>query len=358
MVAFHRVGQYVSKPTGTPAVTGEDVLLFVESDMPSIRGRFANMEFLPPYIGRIEDRALRHHIDGTLGDDAFTRVEALISSSDCLFRKNNELNVARCYECACKFIRIAFELFELSHNPEEHSVNDEVIKALGVVNEHVERGVRVTTYAYNLPACEYLQFISDACDEVRKEPLCVDCFLDPIGDFAPDPIAGWLACTEGAQLIYTTRVPERSGSRRRSLDYLLAFLLDVHFVGVRQLFNVNKPGDYLLVATDALTALWVALRDELGEGGRAGECRVCGRRFIAHDERKEKRRYCSASCQKAFRRTREVLSLINDGMEPSLAAKQIAGISLKRAANIAARNRYVLEKEFKGVDFDALAERR
>lgn len=149
-------------------------------------------------------------------------------------------------------------------------------------------------------------------------------------------------------------VPDNARGWHTFMDYLLKFLLDIHLHDVQIVtYDVGKQ---LCVAKHAVAAVWVCLREELS-GARAGVCRVCGKPFIASNERKEKARYCQqgGTCAKAFARARKVLEAVDAGTGLDEALDSIGKISRRKLADIATRNYYVLSLEFPNVDMETLA---
>jgi hypothetical protein len=84
-----------------------------------------------------------------------------------------------------------------------------------------------------------------------------------------------------------------------------------------------------LLSRSTASSLWSLLLEGFQEG-RADCCRVCGKPFIALDERKNKRLYCSGACNKMHQRFSKYDRFIKEGYLDTEAAKK-AGVDLARA---------------------------
>jgi hypothetical protein len=90
-----------------------------------------------------------------------------------------------------------------------------------------------------------------------------------------------------------------------------------------------KGRELFLLSTSIASSLWCAMLERFQEG-RADRCRVCGKPFIALDERKNKRLYCSGACNKMHQRLLHYDQLVKEGYLDVGAAKA-AGVGLDRA---------------------------
>lgn len=339
-----------------PKVSIDDVLLLVDGDIEQVSERFKKLPFLPDYLGHKTREITLYKVNGMLDERRAKELQDAIHSDKCHFRVNDESNIRSNFALAQMFATLAFRLFELLQDEDSHPITWDVLDSLNVMSQRVEvdGGIIECSFYFNIPPCDYLQFISDGCEKLLNEWLFCDCYLHPVNEKdGKDPILGWLMSEHGAQLSYTQRVLNNKKAPRTTANYLLKFLLDLHLHDVQ--VTTYGIGEYSLLSAHSLSAVWVALREELSEG-RAGVCRVCGRHFVAKNERKEKTRYCipNGSCSRKYRRTRSTLNLMNEGSDIKEAAKVVGNISPKTVAKIAIRNRYDLEREFPNVDFDQL----
>ena len=371
MVSKETIEQYYYRSEGTPPVTFEDVELFLRHDMQGIEQRFAYVQFLPNYLANEEKNVLKYHSSGLIPSEKAQQLLGTIRTSmnsrrDCWARRE--------YEMAAYFIDLAFRLRERLQNSEDNPITYETVGDFGFTTYcemnhlYAERlssnraGVPTrdvtAEITFEIPSCEYVELLSDACDKMGGVFLDFDGFIEPLADEASErknPIIGWAGNTKGVILTLTTRFADSEYTPRWILESLLKMLFDLHLCDIQML--VNGYADYTLVSPHALGSLWVKLREEFATG-RAGICPVCGTRFIAHGEKGERRRFCDNPCKMAYSRTKQVLSRINAGRSIEDAASSVSGIGLKRAAAIATRNRDAFAAEFPNVDFDALAERR
>ena len=133
------------------------------------------------------------------------------------------------------------------------------------------------------------------------------------------------------------------------------FLLDVHLHDCQIVtYDVGKQ---VIAAKHAVAAFWVGLRQGV-DVGRAGTCRVCGKPFIATNERRNKARYCNprGGCPRAYVRTRQVLGAMQESATLDEALEGVEGISHDRVIEIVRRNRFGLGKEFPELDLDSITE--
>lgn len=353
MVSEDMVRQAFYNGSAVGGVTFADVLMLVGDEAPigEVAARFEGADLLPDYLSA-RARSLVA-IEGAFGKGAgkaFDGYTALLERRDAGEWRERDLETLR------MLVREAFALFELLQNEEEHPVTAETLEAFGVRRT---RGRRPGTADYEaswlLSACDYLQFLSDGCDALAARPFFCDCRVEPLeGGDGRDPVLGWAANTGGARMAITMRgAPDNARGWRRFMEYLLKFLLDANLHDV-QLVTYDA-GKQVCVAKHAVAAVWVCLREELS-GGRAAVCRVCGKPFIASNERKEKARYCqqNGSCSKAFGRARKVLEAVEAGSSLDDALGGIGKISRRKLADIASRNYYVLSLEFPNVDMRTL----
>lgn len=353
MVVEDMVQQAFYNGSAAGGVTFDDVLMLVEdaASIEDVSERFEGADLLPDYLSAHAKALISIH--GAFGEGArtaFLRYGELLEWRNALDWRERDLETLR------MFVREAFALFELLQNEEEHPVTAETLGAHGVKSTKArKRGCVNLAASYLLPASDYLQFLSDGCDTLSARPFLCDCRVEPLEDGeGRDAVIGWAANRGGARMSFTARdVPDNVRGYRSFMSRLLKFLLDVHLHDV-QLVTYDE-GKQLCVAKHAVAAVWVCLREELS-GARAGVCRVCGKPFIASNERKEKARYCQqgGTCAKAFARARKVLEAVNDGVELEDALGGIGKISRRKLHDIAARNYYVLSLEFPNVDMETL----
>jgi hypothetical protein len=90
-----------------------------------------------------------------------------------------------------------------------------------------------------------------------------------------------------------------------------------------------RGGKLLLASASIASSLWCILLEQFREG-RADYCRVCNKPFIALDERKNKRLYCSGACNKMHQRLSRYNKMVIEGYSDEDAAKA-AGVNISRA---------------------------
>jgi len=353
MVVEDMVQQAFYNGSAVGDVTFSDVLMLVGEDagIPEVAQRFEGADLLPDYLSARARSLLSLH--GTFGEGAAAAhakyTELLKLRVDDAEGRERDLETLR------MFVREAFALFELLQNEEEHPVTSATLDAHGIARARNGKGKVDLTASYLLPACDYLQFLSDGCDTLSARPFFCDCRVEPLdSDDGRDAVLGWSANRGGARMSFTVHgLPANDAGSKRFMGYLLKFLLDVHLHDVQVV--TYDTGKQLCVAKHAVAATWVCLREELS-GARAGVCRVCGKPFIASNERKEKARYCQqgGTCAKAFARARKVLGAVNEGSDLEDALDGIGKISRRKLADIASRNYYVLSLEFPNVDMETL----
>ncbi|MBQ9043800.1 MAG: hypothetical protein IJ111_13425 [Eggerthellaceae bacterium] len=353
MVVEDMVQQAFYNGSAAGDVTFGDVLMLVEDDagIDDVAERFEGADLLPDYLsGHARALISIHGAFGKGAKAAYLRYSELLEQRNARDWRERDLETLR------MLVREAFSLFELLQNEEEHPVTVAVLDVHGVKRSKPKADGRIDlTASYLLPACDYLQFLSNGCDSLSARPFLCDCRVEPLEEGeGRDAVIGWAANKGGARMSFTVHdVPDNARGYRSFMGYLLKFLLDVHLHDV-QLVTYDG-GKQLCVAKHAVAAVWVCLREELS-GARAGVCRVCGKPFIASNERKEKARYCQqgGTCAKAFARARKVLEAVNDGADLEDALGGIGKISRRKLADIASRNYYVLSLEFPNVDMETL----
>ncbi|MBQ9001131.1 MAG: hypothetical protein IJ087_04680 [Eggerthellaceae bacterium] len=353
MVVEDMVQQAFYNGSASGDVTFDDVLMLVEEDagLADIADRFDGADLLPDYLSQSAKSLIALH--GAFGKGAKA---AYLRYSELLERRNARDWRERDLETLRMLVREAFSLFELLQNEEEHPVGAATLESHGVKRSHArKRGTVDLTASYLLPACDYLQFLSDGCDVLAARPFFCDCRVEPLEEGeGRDAVVGWAANRGGALMSFTVRdVPDNARGWRMFMDCLLKFLLDVHLHDVQVVtYDVGKQ---VCVAKHAVASVWVCLREELS-GARAGVCRVCGKPFIASNERKEKARYCQqgGTCATAVARARTVLEAVDAGAGLDEALDSIGKISRRKLTDIATRNYYVLSLEFPNVDMETL----
>lgn len=353
MVVQDMVRQAFYNGSDAGGVTFDDVLMLVGDEAPigEVAGRFEGADLLPDYLTATAKRLFALH--GSFGDgaqEAYRRYSGLLDGRDADEWRERDLETLR------MLVRDAFALFELLQNEDEHPVTEAALARFGVGRvPGRETGTADFSAGWLLPACDYLQFLSDGCDKLSARPFFCDCSVEALdaGD-GRDAVIGWGANEGGARMELRMRgLPDNARGWRTFMDYLLKFLLDVNLHDV-QLVTYDA-GKQVCVAKHAVAAVWVRMREELS-GGRAAVCRVCGKPFIAANERKERARYCQqgGTCAKAFARARKVLEAVDGGEPLDDALAGIGKISRRKLSDIAARNYYVLSLEFPNVDMKTL----
>lgn len=357
MVSQESVIQAFYVGEGNRPMTPDDLQLFLAGQLDAIERQFQHAEFFPNYIPPFELKLLTALNRELISQEVFTeRRSRLVTRTD----------PRDSYALASQLLQTAFDLFEVLQNTDEHPVTEDDAQRFGELGTDYhfvpekdgsvsKREVVTLTFEVAIPNGDYLQFIADGCEVLSKSPFWADCFVHNDGGFVKrDDVTGQLLDDSG-QLTFTAWTYPGKKCHEQLLISLLKFLLDLHLHDVQMV--TYGVGQYTLVAKHALSALWVLLRED-ATSGRTGTCRVCGRRFIAHDERGIKRAYCDKTCSRVFARTKNVLKLIDCGMSGPDAASQVDGISWQRALDIALRNRRILSEQFPSIDFDKLAERR
>ena len=349
-----------------PAFDIKDVMLFVDNDMAGIRERFDKMPFLPWTMPDVESQLLfKEAHDDSLRDVTLEK-RRYLNSEEFRGQWGFEQNRLNSYKTAAYLMRLTFRLLETLQDPERPITYETLAEFDGTVccdlNHKRFNGPRSQyvegIFQFHIPSCDYLIFLDEGCEKLRREPLYCECLLDPYGDDSEeDPYIGWLASKHGAILTHYVYWYDDENAPRVFLESLLRFMFDVHFHDIQML--VNGRGEFNFYTGYALPLVWVAMRKALGEDGRAGVCPVCGRHFIATGERGYRRLYCGrTSCKKAYQRVRSALKRMNEGESPEEAARRTPSISLARIVDIALRNRAALEREYPNVVFDELARRR
>ena len=316
---------------GSVFATAEDLARFIaapgrgqseEDYIGELAGEYCS-GFLPRYAPEYKIRRLiTPHLYGQIPDQE---------------RHLNDVYAAR------MFMRRALSLFEVLQDGRK--VGEKDLGLLGVSCSPSKDGAVDYAMRLHIPQGDYLEYINESVSFIRSQrTLFFDLWIEEVAD----PYIGYLGHVDGADLIIAHPGTNDASGRKAFLIYALSTLIDLHFVHVRPL--VVGIGDYRLFSFDELSALWVRLR-ESAAGGRVGVCRTCGAPFIADNERRCKRAYCSDSCKRKYLRTTKVLRDIEGGKDPKQAARDNS-ISIDAVADIAERNGLLKEGADYGFGFD------
>lgn len=353
MVEYDAVQQAFYNYSERGQVSFDDVLALVgyEATDADVAARFQGIDLLPPYTEEAIRRLVIWRGARKLPEAAYKRYSSRLRTA-----WDPEFDREFCLETLRDLVRTAFSLYELLQNPGEHPVAEADLARFGASKEPAETGAAGlvdVTASFDVPACGYLQFLSEGCDSLSGRPFYCSCTvlpIDPADD--ADPLVGWLLNESGASVRFTMHdLSDDESGYRRFLEALLKFLLDIHLHDAQVVtYDVGKR---VVAAKHAVAAVWSCMRDGL-DTGRAGVCRVCGKPFMATNERKSKARYCqqNGSCSRAFARVRKVLEIVETGATLDEALESVDGIGRRRFEDIARRNYYVLSLEFGGVDME------
>lgn len=338
---FHQLGL-----EGSVFATAEDLARFIaapgrgqsEGDyVGELARQYRRGDFLPIYATEYITRlAILHSQCYLMDEDYRVRMEEI---NKCLTheqeRHSNDVYAAR------MLMRRALSLFEVLQDGRE--VGEKDLGLLGVSCSPSEDGAVDYAMRLHIPQGDYLEYINESVSFIRSQrTLFFDFFIEE----ETDPYIGYLGRIDGANLIIAHSATNDASGRKSFLIYALSTLIDLHFVHVRPL--AVGIGDYRLFSFDELSALWVRLR-ESAAGGRVGVCRTCGAPFIADNERRYRRAYCSDSCKRKYLRTTKVLRDIEGGKDPKQAARDNS-ISINAVADIAKRNGLLKEDADYGFD--------
>lgn len=326
---FHQLGL-----EGSVFATAKDLARFIaapgrgqseEDYVNELAHQYRRGDFLPIYaVERRTRLAILHSQHYLVDEDYRVRMEEV---NECLAheqeRHSNDVYAAR------MLMRRALSLFEALQDGRE--VGEKDLGLLGVSCSPSEDGAADYTMRLHIPQGEYLEYINESVSFIRSQwTLFFDCYFEE----EADPYIGYLGHIDGANLIIAHSATNDASGRKSFLIYALSTLIDLHFVHVRPL--AVGIGDYRLFSFDELSALWVRLRENAA-GGRVGVCRTCGAPFIADNERRYRRAYCSDSCKRKYLRTTKVLRDIEGGKDPKQAARDNS-ISISAVADIAERS--------------------
>ena len=353
MVVYDEVQQAFYNYSEQGRLSFDDVLSLVgdEATDAEVAARFQGMDLLPPYREEALRRLVLWHGAKKISEATYKRYSQKLRSA-----WDPQIDSEFCIEALRELVRYAFALYELLQNPGEHPVGESDLARFNAAKEPAETGAEglVDVVAqFDVPACSYLQFLAEGCDSLAGRPFHCSCYVLPIDprDDA-DPLVGWLLNESGATVEFAMHdLPDNETGYLRFLESLLKFLLDVHLHDAQIVtYGVGKRA---VAAKHAVAAVWSCMRDGL-DSGRAGVCRVCGKPFIAVNERKSKVRYCqqNGSCSRAFARVRKVLEIVESGAPLDDALDAVDGIGRKRFEDIARRNYHILSLEFGDVDME------
>lgn len=351
MVVYDEVQQAFHNYSEQGKLSFDDVLSLVgdEATDAEVAARLQGIDLLPPYAEEALRRLVLWRGAKKISEATYKRYSQKLRST-----WDPQLDREFCIETLRELVRCAFALYELLQNPGEHSMGEAELERFNAAKRAAETGAAGMVdiaASFDVPACSYLQFLSAGCDSLSGRPFYCSCHVAPIDPRdEPDPLVGWLLNESGATVEFAMHdLPDNATGYRRFLESLLKFLLDAHLHDAQIVtYDVGKRA---VAAKHGVGAVWSCMRDGL-DAGRAGVCRVCGKPFIAVNERKSKARYCqqNGSCTRAFARVRKVLEIVESGTPIDEALDAVDGIGRKRFEDIARRNYHILSLEFGDVD--------
>ena len=358
MVQRQDVQQAYYDTHGTGPVTDDDVLLVVDRAVPDdmVLERLAGADLLPDYVADAGRRLYLWHGSDRMSEAEFARAARRITSAP-----DPAEDRARSVALLRTLARDAFELCAMLQDEDGFDCDEGALARFHAEARPAESGLEgVVDYvaSYDVPPCSYLQFLWDGCEAVAGQPLNGDAYLVRDGDEGEgyDLICGWVGATARMRMELALRdATDDEDGRRAFLRALARLLLDVHLHDVRLV--AYGVGGLTAMATHAVAAVWVSLARSVGSE-HVGTCRVCGKPFVATNERRWKTRYCQphGGCSRAYARVRQVMAAVEEGATLEEACAQVKNIGIKRVIEIVARNRHALRQEFPGADLEALLE--
>lgn len=340
---------------GHGPVTTDDVCRVVDASYPDsvIQERFEGVDLLPDYVAEAGRRLYLWRGSERIGEAEFMEAARRLTSGP-----NLDEDRVRTIATMRMLARAGFELNALINDEDGFDCDAALLSRF-----HAEVRPAATGLAdevdyvatWEIPACSYLQYLWDGCERLSSPPLNADaCLLPNDPSEGYDLICGWAGCRGGARLEFAVRnASDDEAGARGFLGSLAKFLLDVHLTDI-QLVTYGG-GKMTTIARHAVAALWVCLTRSLNVD-HVGTCRVCGKPFVATNERRWRTRYCqpNGACSKAYARTKMVLSSMADGTPFDEAIKSTHNIGAKRVMQIVRRNRHALREEFPTVDLEAI----
>lgn len=355
MVQTNETQQAFYDTNGHGPITADDVCLVVDRQVTdeTIAERFEGVDLLPDYVAEAGRRLYLWRGSDRVSEDEFMAAARRLTSGP-----SRDEDRARTLATMRALAREGFELNALLKDEDGFDADASVLARFHAEARPAATGIEgVVDYVatYQIPACAYLQYLWDGCEALSAPPFNADAYVLPTDrEDGYDLICGWTGCQAGGRMEYAVRnVTDDDAGRRLFLRMLAKFLLDVHLHDVR--IVTYDGGAFVTAATHAVAALWVRLTQSLGTA-HVGTCRVCGKPFVAKNERRWKTRYCQANgaCAKAYARTKVVLGGMADGKSFEEAVAETRNIGPSRVIEIVRRNRHILREEYPQLDLDQI----
>lgn len=355
MLRSNETQQAFYDTNGHGPVTAADVCELVDREVSdeAIAERYAGVDLLPDYVADAGRRLYLWRGSERVGEAEFMDAARRLTSGP-----SKDEDRRRSLSTLRMLVREAFELCAMLQDEDGFDCDDATLARF-----HAQKAPAATgrtdvvdyTATYEIPACGYLQFLWDGCEDISAPPFNADAYVlpkDPSDGY--DLICGWSGCQAGGVMKFSTRdATDDEEGRREFLHMLAKFLLDVHLHDVRVVtYGVGKVTK---AARHAVAAVWIRLVGSLNTD-HVGTCRVCGKPFVATNERRWRTRYCqpNGACSKAYARTKVVLSTVATGVPFEEAVAQTKNIGAKRVVDIVRRNQHALHEEFPEVDLGAI----